>query len=193
MYKQNFRYLTMRFGQATDVSSILWTPKCPQKIELIAPLNNRLYTGAGKWGRQEWIGTLYPKGTKDKEFLDHYKNHFNAVELNATHYRVNEEDIVKWQKTVSGLPFLFCPSVPQNVSVYGLKSNEISPQTEKLMDRFIDACGLFRENRGCVLFKLSDKFNTDEKDKLFSSSIVIKDGGIPRLFSDIHHGLKMVV
>ena len=45
-----------------------------------------VYAGCAKWGRKEWVGNLYPEGTKDKEFLDHYVQHFNAIELNSTFY-----------------------------------------------------------------------------------------------------------
>ena len=46
-----------------------------------------VYIGCAKWGRKEWIGKLYPKGTKDANFLDEYVKHYNSIELNATHYK----------------------------------------------------------------------------------------------------------
>ena len=58
-----------------DTSAVL-----PGKTE-VAP---KIYAGCAKWGRKEWVGTLYPEGTKDKEFLDNYVNHFNAIEINST-------------------------------------------------------------------------------------------------------------
>ena len=54
----------------------------PGKVETVP----NIYAGCAKWGRKEWVGTLYPEGTKDKEFLENYVNHFNAIELNSTFY-----------------------------------------------------------------------------------------------------------
>jgi hypothetical protein len=49
----------------------------------------KIYIGCAKWDRQEWIGKIYPPKTKEKDFLQHYIEHYNSVELNATHYKVH--------------------------------------------------------------------------------------------------------
>ena len=30
----------------------------------------KFYIGCAKWGRKDWIGKLYPQGTKEKDFLE---------------------------------------------------------------------------------------------------------------------------
>lgn len=47
-----------------------------------------VWVGCAKWGRKDWVGKIYPKGTKDADFLKHYAKHFNCIELNATFYRM---------------------------------------------------------------------------------------------------------
>jgi hypothetical protein len=47
-----------------------------------------VYIGCAKWGRKEWIGKIYPKGTKEANLLDEYVKHYNSIELNATHYKL---------------------------------------------------------------------------------------------------------
>ncbi len=42
--------------------------------------STKIFLGLDKWGRKEWIGKLYPKGTKDANFLDEYVKHYNSVE-----------------------------------------------------------------------------------------------------------------
>ena len=37
------------------------------------------YIGCAKWGRKDWIGKLYPKGTKEKDFLEYYAKLFNLT------------------------------------------------------------------------------------------------------------------
>src|SRR5882724_5349191 len=62
-----------------------------------AKAKQRVYFGCAKWGRKEWIGKIYPRGTKDAQFLDHYVHHYNSIELNATHYKINTPaEIKKW-------------------------------------------------------------------------------------------------
>jgi len=57
----------------------------------------KVYIGCAKWGRTEWVGKIYPKGTKEKNFLDHYVHHYNSIELNATHYKIyGATGIARW-------------------------------------------------------------------------------------------------
>jgi hypothetical protein len=43
------------------------------------------------------VGKIYPEKTKEKDFLQHYVEHYNSIELNATHYKVYDaEAIKKW-------------------------------------------------------------------------------------------------
>ncbi len=49
--------------------------------------NPKVYLGCAKWGRTEWIGKIYPTKEKEKDFLQHYVQHYNSIELNATHYK----------------------------------------------------------------------------------------------------------
>ena len=59
--------------------------------------NPKIYIGCAKWGRTEWVGKIYPPKAKEKDFLQHYVQHYNCIELNATHYKVyGAEGIKKW-------------------------------------------------------------------------------------------------
>ncbi len=39
----------------------------------------KVYVGCAKWGRQEWVGKIYPPKTKEKDFLQHYVDHYNSI------------------------------------------------------------------------------------------------------------------
>jgi len=45
-----------------------------------------LYLGTGGYSNTDWLGLLYPKGTKSTDFLKIYAQHFNGVELNSSFY-----------------------------------------------------------------------------------------------------------
>lgn len=47
----------------------------------------RLYVGCSGWSYDEWAGRFYPDGLPPAERLAWYATRFDAVEINATHYR----------------------------------------------------------------------------------------------------------
>ena len=47
-----------------------------------------LYIGTGGYSNKDWLGLLYPNGTKPSDFLEIYAENFNAVELNSSFYAI---------------------------------------------------------------------------------------------------------
>ena len=47
-----------------------------------------LYLGTGGYSNDDWLGLLYPPGTKSGDYLGVYAQHFNAVELNSSFYAI---------------------------------------------------------------------------------------------------------
>jgi uncharacterized protein YecE (DUF72 family) len=43
--------------------------------------------GTSGYSFADWVGTVYPSGTKPGAFLSHYAKLFDSVEINATYYR----------------------------------------------------------------------------------------------------------
>ena len=68
----------------------------------------KFFLGCAKWGRKEWIGKIYPKGAKEKDFLQYYGQHYDSIELNATHYKIYTADRLKeWKDQVNNKSFKF--------------------------------------------------------------------------------------
>ena len=129
------------------------------------PSRPRIYIGCAKWGRKEWVGQIYPKKTKDANFLDEYVKHFNSIELNATHYQVyGPETIGKWAAKANGREFVFCPKVPQTISHY---SNLISPDVGPKTDKFLEGILAFEKHLGPVFFQVSERYSPVTKNNLF--------------------------
>lgn len=124
--------------------------------------NIKINVGLEKWGRKEYIGKLYPKGTKDAVFLDEYAKHFDSIELIATHYTLYKpENIERWIRKVTP-SFVFCPKTYQGITHFGsLKDKQF------LTDVFLQTLRLFGDNLGSILFQVSDKFGPKRKDELF--------------------------
>src|ERR1700753_1807489 len=122
----------------------------------------QVYFGCAKWGRKEWVGKIYPKGTKDAQFLDHYVHHYNSIELNATHYKINTPaEIKRWADKAKGLHFKFCPKVPQLISHYSQFKN-----VGQATDSFLEGILAFGKHLGPVFLQVSDKFAPTRRDVL---------------------------
>lgn len=125
--------------------------------------NPKVYIGCAKWGRQEWVGKIYPLKTKEKDFLDHYVQHYNCIELNATHYKIyGAAGIAKWAAKAKGKDFLFCPKMYNGITHYGsLKGKEF------LTSEFLRGIVAFEEHLGPIFIQVSDTFSPKRKEELF--------------------------
>ena len=56
-----------------------------------------VFAGTGGYSNEDWVGILYPEGTKSSEYLEIYSRFFNAVELNMTFY------VIPGRKAVEGI------------------------------------------------------------------------------------------
>ena len=122
-----------------------------------------VYIGCAKWGRNEWVGKIYPPKTKEKDFLEYYVKHYNSIELNATHYKVyGEEGIKKWAAKVENKDFKFCPKMYQGVTHRGsLKGKDF------IMNEFFRGIVAFGEHLGPTFIQVSETFSPKRKDELF--------------------------
>jgi uncharacterized protein YecE (DUF72 family) len=124
----------------------------------------QVYLGCAKWGRKEWLGKIYPKGTKDAQFLDHYVQHYNSIELNATHYQIyGPEMIERWAQKAKGLHFKFCPKVPQVISHYSSFKN-----VDRMTDDFLAGISAFGSRLGPVFLQVSETYSPERRDNLFA-------------------------
>lgn len=122
----------------------------------------KIYIGCPRWGVKEWLGKLYPKGTKDSHFLDEYIKQFNCVELNSTFYNLYDEaTIAKWAIKAKGRDFLFCPKVFQGISHEGSLIENIP-----LMHAFEKSIVAFGAHIGPAFLQLNDGFGPQRKKDL---------------------------
>ena len=124
----------------------------------------KAYVGCAKWGRKEWVGKIYPKGTKDANFLDEYAKHFNSIEMNATFYKIYDaKTIAKWKEKAAAntKDFKFCPKIAKPIShIKSLKD------VEELTTEFYKGIMAFEEFLGPIFLQLSDSFGPKNLDIL---------------------------
>ena len=123
----------------------------------------KVYIGCAKWGRTEWVGKIYPPKAKEKDFLDYYVEHYNSIELNATHYKVyGEAGIKKWMAKAGDRDFKFCPKMYQGVTHRGsLKGKDF------ITNEFFRGIVAFEEYLGPIFIQVSETFSPKRKEELF--------------------------
>ena len=117
--------------------------------------------GGAKWGRKDWIGKLYPKGVKEKDFLDEYAKLFDCIELNAMFYQLYPPaTIEKWAAKV-GPDFKFCPKFYQGIThMRRLKG------VDNLTAAFLESINAFGDKLGPCFLQLHDNFGPKNFDTL---------------------------
>jgi len=155
----------MKFGKLPDISNVDFSlPDISQKNIEVLKTNNEyqttIYVGCTGWSMKEWVGKVYPPKTKTKDYLKHYAQQFNTIELNTTHYRIPDlQTIEKW-KTESADDFRFCPKILQAVS----HRNEMG--IGGLLNAFCDAIVMLEEKLGCCFIQLPPYFGADRLGQL---------------------------
>jgi uncharacterized protein YecE (DUF72 family) len=144
-----------------DGSTIASLPGKPSKTAV------SYFVGCAKWGRDEWKGLIYPKDTKAVNFLDEYAKQFNAIELNASFYKVpTDSSVASWRDKVEANSvdgFVFVPKFPKSISHFKRLRN-----AEESTERFIQSVSGLGKHLGPCFLQLSDAFAPDSFDVLES-------------------------
>jgi uncharacterized protein YecE (DUF72 family) len=69
--------------------------------------------GTSGYSFADWVGTVYPPGTKPGGFLSHYAKLFNSVEINATYYRTPSPQTFARMVEKTPEDFTFVVKVPR--------------------------------------------------------------------------------
>lgn len=150
----------MKFGKLQDINKVDFKLPNDHIItgQVLSNLPKRVgkpkvFVGCTGWSMKEWVGTVYPTGTKTKDCLRHYVRQFNTIELNTTHYRIpNTTTIEKWKNTAPS-DFHYSPKIPQSIS----HSRDLGKSTENL-NLFCESISSLEENLGCSFMQLPPYF-----------------------------------
>ena len=127
-------------------------PDHPETLRILSSAPKKkpsVYVGCAKWGRKDWIGKIYPPGTKEADFLPLYARSFNSIELNATFYKIPSFRQAQEWSSKAGAGFLFSPKISNSIShIHRLKN------TTERMDRFLSGIAGFGPTLGPVFLML---------------------------------------
>ncbi len=105
------------------------------------PKGVRLRIGASSWSAPSWEGAFYPLGMQPSDYLAHYAQRFDTVEVDATFYRTPGEKMVDAWRDRTPPGFVFAAKFPQVIT------------HEKLLEGCGEECSAFLR----VMRRLKDK------------------------------------
>ena len=138
-------------------------PATKKILKAHVPSKTKLFIGCAKWGRKDWVGKIYPKGTKEADFLEHYARHFNSIELNATFYKMPDEESVQRWKSKVGKEFKFCPKFTDLIT----HKKRLKDATEAT-NQFLRSIASLENNLGPTFLQLPPNFGPKNKEILIA-------------------------
>ncbi|MGK0365154.1 MAG: hypothetical protein ACI85O_002219 [Saprospiraceae bacterium] len=157
----------MKFGKLPDISNIDFTlpTDTGTNADLFSRLSavdkSKIYIGCTGWSMKEWVGRVYPKGTKTKDYLQHYGKQFNTIELNTTHYRIPSFDMIQKWYAETPADFRFCPKIPQTIS----HRNDMG-LTDGTLQLFCESIVGLKEKLGCCFMQMPPYFGVNDLPRL---------------------------
>lgn len=161
--------------------------------------SSKYFIGTSGWNYKAWKTDFY-KGVKQKEWLEHYAKHFRAVEVNATFYRLLQENVFQSWHSRTPDDFFFAVKGSRYIThTRRLKNpleailnqkNNVSPLQPKIpavlwqlpatlprdierLREFAEALGAWPEARHALEFRDASWFQTDVADLLGSHSLAV--------------------
>jgi uncharacterized protein YecE (DUF72 family) len=116
--------------------------------------------GVGGWIYAPWRGVFYPKGLRQADELAYATSHLTSIEINATHYRLqNPKSFKKWADTAPD-GFVYSVKGPRLVT-----QQKVLAETDKFIERFF-ASGLSElgDKLGPMLWQFAPFKTFDETD-----------------------------
>jgi uncharacterized protein YecE (DUF72 family) len=121
----------------------------------------KYHLGCTGWSLKEWVGNFFTDDAKQNDFLSQYASVFNAVEGNATFYRIPDKKTVqKWgEATPDG--FKFCFKFHRTIT-HEKRLNNV----EDDVFRFLEAFDPITNRLGPFLIQLPSQFSPREFARL---------------------------
>ena len=119
-------------------------------------MTTRIHIGTSGWNYKHWVGSFYPEKFPAKNMLGFYSEHFDTVEINATHYHLpNFTSFDSWRETVPGN------------FVFSVKASRFTTHMKKLKsprkstEKFFVRAERLRAKLGPILFQLPPRWKVN--------------------------------
>jgi len=107
-----------------------------------------IFLGTSSFTASGWEGSFYPVGMRSKDFLPHYANQFQTVEIDSTFYGTPAASTVtSWNEKTPG-DFIFAVKAPQVIT-----HEKVLVSCEPEFDEFIERMHLLGDKLGPMLLQ----------------------------------------
>lgn len=104
--------------------------------------------GTSSFTASGWQGSFYPMGMRTKDFLRHYANQFQTVEIDSTFYGTPAaSSVTSWNERTPG-DFVFAVKIPQVIT-----HEKVLVDCEPEFDEFIERMHLLGDKLGPMLLQ----------------------------------------
>ncbi len=104
--------------------------------------------GTCSWSTNDWIGTIYPEGTKQADFIAVYAQRFSTVEIDSTFYGTPRSATIEGWRDRTPEHFLFSAKAPQVITHEKFLAGCDSDLTE-----FLTAMSILGPRLGPIVFQ----------------------------------------
>ncbi len=118
-----------------------------------------LYLGTQGFAYKDWVGNFYPARVSSDDYLNHYIEHFRAVELDSTAYGVPQPATVRAWYDQTPPDFVFTAKFPRTVTL----SKQLNVDDAR---PFLDTMQHLREKCGPLLLQFAPDFGPDRAAEL---------------------------
>lgn len=174
----------MDFGRIENLEKVDFTlPADHASLEKIlggVPCSSpKVQVGGVLWANPGFAGTLYPPKTKAADYLREYTRQLNTIELNATHYRIPEPDILRRWKDMAAEGFKFCPKVHNSIS-HAADLLQMLPYHQECDEKF----QALQEKLGTVFMQLPQTFSPLRLNELL---LFLEESTVPQMAVELRH------
>lgn len=113
----------------------------------------RIYIGVQGFSPKDWVGTFYPPGFPQRDFLGFYAQVFDSVELNTTFYAIPSASTVRSWAQRTPPEFVFTAKMPRAIT-HDKKLLDV----EKELSAFVDRISFLGDKLGAVVIQFPPSF-----------------------------------
>jgi uncharacterized protein YecE (DUF72 family) len=127
--------------------------------------------GTSGWSYDHWKETFYPEDLPKRQWFEYYCQHFSAVEINATFYRLfKNQTYLKWRDQAPEA-FKYVLKVPRIIT-----HRKYLTEAEEFIKRFWQSALLLDDKFGLLLLQIAPQTPYDP-DRLRKALIAFADPG----------------
>lgn len=123
----------------------------------------KIYLGTQGWSYKDWVGALYPPRTVARDYLTHYAQEFDTVELDTTFYGTPLPDRIRLWDRSTPADFQFTAKTPRTVT-----HDRRLVDAQDDFEQFLRVMAGLGTKLGAILIQLPPDFTTDERPALES-------------------------